>query len=608
MRRLEKLWATFRLGRALQLAFRAAPRLSLAYVVLLAAQGALPLAGLLAAQRAVDVIASGRGPTALGNALLWLGVATAVAALAAVLGSLSTFVSEALVQFVTDHVGDVIHRQSIALDLSFYEDPAFHDALHRAQQEAPYRPARIIQALAGLLRDAVSLAAMGALLGSLRWWLPSLLLLAAVPTVLVRLRFSNELFGWMRRTTQDERRYWYLHELLTSRFWAAEVRLFGLGGLFREGWSEARARLRSARLAISGRRSAGDGAAQVAAAAVTFGAFGFFAQQTLAGFISIGAFVAQFQAFQRGLVAFQGLLGALAELWEHNLFLSDLDDFLAVRPRVVESSSPQPFPNPVSKGIRFEAVTFRYRRDDSLSSPSRPALEGIDLEIRPGEILALVGPNGSGKSTLVKLLMRLYDPIEGRITVDGVDLRQFALEDLRRNVGTLLQDFGRYDFTARENIRLGDVTDPGDGSRIVNAARQAGALSEIENLPRGWETVLGASLEDGRDLSPGEWQRLALARALFRDAPILVLDEPSASLDPLAERDLFYRFHTLAAGRTAVFVSHRFSTVRAADRIAVLDQGRLVEQGSHEELLRARGLYARMWQGVRETLGSSRDQ
>ncbi len=597
----EKARRVLRLGRAFRLAWEAAPGLVVAQAALQTLSGALPLAGLLFTKLAIDAVvagaAAGGGPTAFRHALGWLVAAAAVTIASSALGNLTGVVSNAQSQIVTDHVLDGLHRRSVEIDLRFYEDPAYHDTLHRALQEAPSRPSRIVGELSQLAQSFVGLVAMGGFLATLRWWMTGLLLLAAIPGIAVRLGFSRKLLAFRREVTPDERRAWYHHWLMTGPASAAELRLLGLGALFRGRSTEIRRRLREKSLSLGRRKAAGEALAQAAGSTVVFGAFGFLAYQAVGGAFTVGAFVAYFQAFQRGLGALQGLLGSLAGLWEDNLFLSDFDAFLAITPNVVEPVQPVPFPRPLTRGLALESVSFTYRGSDS------PAISELSVCIRPGEIVALVGPNGSGKTTLVKLLLRLYDPDAGRITADGVDLRSLATADLRRSFAVLPQDFGRYAFTARENIWLGNTEAPSDSPRVLEAAELSGAREEVEALPNRWETVLGSWFGDGRDLSPGQWQKIALARTLFRNAPIVVLDEPSSALDPLAERELFDRFRTLAAGRTALFISHRFSTVRMADRILVLDQGRLVEDGTDEKLRSLGGLYARMRAAQGEVLG-----
>jgi ATP-binding cassette subfamily B protein len=299
--------------------------------------------------------------------------------------------------------------------------------------------------------------------------------------------------------------------------------------------------------------------------------------------------VMYFQAFQRGLGYLQGMLGGMAGLYEDNLFLRNLFEFLDLEPRVREPDHPVPVPRPMREGLAVDGVSFRY------PSTAGPVLEEVTLRVAPGEVVALVGANGSGKTTLVKLLCRLYDPDRGAVRIDGTDLRRFGVSELRRQFSVVFQDFVQYHLSARENIRLGNTALSGEDERVEEAARRAGVHERIERLSKGYDTTLGRWFEDGEELSLGEWQKVALARAFLRDAQVIVLDEPTSSLDAKSEYELFEGFRRLLDGRSAVLVSHRFSTVRMADRIYVFEGGRVLEEGSHDALMASGGLYASLY-------------
>jgi ATP-binding cassette subfamily B protein len=567
---------------------------TIASLALVFVQGLLPLLALYLMKLIVDAVTisltAADKIAAFRHVALLIGLAAGVALFKSLCQLLANVVKEAQALTVTDYMYDILHAKSIAVDLEYYENPQYFDTLHRAQHEGPHRPMHILNGLIRLGQSSISLIAIAGLLFFFHWAVALILFVAAVPGVLVRLRYSERMYRWERERTSVERKARYFNWLLTGDVHAKEIRLFGLGDLFIRGFSDMRKQLRRERLDITRKRSVADLVAEASATLAVFGSFGFIAYRTVQCVITLGDMVMYFGAFQRGLGYLRNMLGGLADLYENNLFLSDLYEFLDLEPKVKEPLHPSAVPQPMQKGIVFEHVSFHY------PTGNRTVLEDISLSISPGEVVALVGENGSGKTTLIKLLCRLYDPADGRITLDGIDLRQFETTALRREISVIFQDYVQYYLTARENIWFGNIKLPADHEQIASAARHAGADDLISRLPKGYDTILGKWFEDGEELSIGEWQKVALARAFLREAQMIVLDEPTSCLDAKTEYEVFKGFRQLLEGRAAILISHRFSTVRMADRIFVIEDGTIVESGTHEDLVQRGGKYAHLFE------------
>jgi len=579
-----------RLDRAVRFVWHAAPGWTLAAIALVTIQGALPLLTLYLMKLIVDAVTvSMTAPgkiAAFPHIMLLIGFAAGATLLNALFQQISGLVKEAQTLKVTDHMYDILHIKSTEVDLEYYEDSRYIDTLHRAQREGPYRPSHAIDGLVNLGRNGISLLAMVGLLFSFHWSVAVILFAATIPGILVRLKYSRKLFQWYHNQTQAERKSSYFNWMLTGETHAKEIRLFDLGDLFRHRFSNLRKALRRERLEISRKRSIAELIAQGFGTLAVFGSFGFIAYRTVQGFITLGDMVMYFQAFQRGLTHLKGVLGGVADLYEDSLFLSNLYEFLDIKPKVTKPLHPVPVPRPIKKGLMVENVSFKYPTGNG------NILKDVSLSINPGDVVALVGENGSGKTTLAKLLCRLYDPNEGAILLDGIDLRQFEPTALRRDISIIFQDYVKYHLTVRENIWFGNITLPAEHKNIEKAAFHAGADELITRLSKGYETTLGKWFEDGEELSIGEWQKIALARAFMRNAQLIVLDEPTSSLDAKSEYQVFNKFRQLLNGRSAVLISHRFSTVKMADRIFVFDDGRIKEQGTHDQLMALNGIYA----------------
>ncbi len=590
----DKIKHILRLDRAVRFVWQAGPGWTIASLALVILQGLLPLLTIYLMKLIVDAVAFGvHAPdkmSAFRHVALLIGIAGVTALFNAFCGMIAGLVREAQSLAIIDHMYDILHAKSIAVDLEFYENPKYFDTLHRAQREGPYRPTQILDDLIQLGRNGISLLAMVGLLFSFHWGMAAILFAAAIPGLFVRMKYSGKLYRWQRGRTPTERKANYLNWMLTGSMHAKEIRLFNLGRIFMEKFNKFRKQLRGERIEITRKRSIADFLAQGTGTVAVFFSFGFIAYRTVQGIITLGDLVMYFQAFQRGLNHLRDLLTGLAGLYENNLFLTNLYEFLDLEPTVQEPKHPIPFPRPMRKGIVFNQVDFQY------PIGNRQVLKGISFDISPGEVVAFVGENGAGKTTLIKLLCRLYDPRNGAITIDGIDLQAFSTISLRKEISVIFQDYAHYHMTARENIWYGNTTLPYMDNGIETAARYAGADTVISSLPRGYDTMLGKWFEDGEELSIGEWQKVALARAFLRDAQVIVLDEPTSAMDAKSEYEVFKGFRELLKGRTAVLISHRFSTVRMADRIFVFDNGKIKESGSHDELIRLGGDYARLFE------------
>jgi ATP-binding cassette subfamily B protein len=556
-------------------------------------QSVLPVAILYLTRQLVDYVSTSTTVSGAGDLprplLTWILLLLSVALLSVLSRSLAELASQEQAFRITEAVYDLIHSQSIAVDLGYYEDPTYFDTLHLAQLETPYRPTRILDSLNQILRNSLSLAGVIILLFSFNPLLGLILFLSVLPGGILRLRYVSKTVSYEQVQASNERRAWYYHWMMVDPGHAKEVRLFHLGDLFKTRFKSLRDEIRQGRLVLTRKRILVDFLSGSFSYLAMYGVLAFAAVITLRGAISIGDLLMIFLGYQAGVGFMQGMLNNLARLHEDGLFLRNFYRFLELQPAVQTPDRPVPIPDQIHRGITFDRVTFKYPRHDE------PALQDIRLTIPPGQVVALVGENGSGKTTLIKLLCQLYQPTSGRIILDGIDLRTVDPIRWRRQISVVFQDFVHYNLSALENVWFGDVNSQPELSQVSRAAAYSGAEPVIQGLPNGYRSNLGTWFEDGQELSAGEWQKIALARAFFRDASIVVLDEPSSALDPLAEAELFSKFRQLIGDRTAILVSHRFSTVRMADRICVFDGGRIIESGSHAELLEQSGHYARMF-------------
>ena len=583
-----------RLRESFTLILEAAPGWTIARSIILLLQGLLPLISLYFTKLIIDTLASSIGHANSNDIfrtsfLLLAGIVVASLGLS-VCKTFGEMIQVAQSQRIADYVEGRLYKKAIEIDLECYENSRYYDILRRAQQEASFRPEQILQHSTSVLQGGISIVAVLALLISLNWLIAIILILATIPAMLIRLRYSGVMYQWQRRKTEIQRQANYFSQILATNQFAKEIRIFNIGSFFLERFLEIRQSLYREKLTIVKRRALSGLIAQAVSALSILIVYGFIIEQTIRGVLDIGDLVLYQQAFKRGQDALALLVQNLSFLYEDNLFLVNLYEFFDLQSKQIISRKLHSVPKPIKNGIHFENVSFSY------PGSSRIALKDINLKISPGQTIALVGENGSGKTTLIKLLCRLYDVDEGKVTIDGIDIRDIDVNELRRQISIVFQDFARYNITAQENIWLGDNLLPNDDERIFEAARHSGADEVFHTLERSYQTVLGKQFGQGEELSGGQWQKVALARAFLRDSQIIVLDEPTSAMDPKSEEKVFSKFRELVQGQSAILVTHRLSTIIMADCIYVLSEGSIAEQGTHQDLMQKKGLYADLFE------------
>ncbi|MCZ2074917.1 MAG: ABC transporter ATP-binding protein/permease [Bryobacterales bacterium] len=550
----------------------------------------IPVSMLSISRLIIDSVVASTREEPLLPLFWWLVAAEfGLAALGGILGRSIGYFDSLLADQFTRHVSVRVMEHASRLDLASYEDPVFYDKLERARVQATDRIA-MIQAFGVMLQQAVVVVTLAGSILAFSPWLLLILIACVVPAFLGESHFAFLGYSLNFSQTPVRRQMDYLRVLGASKESAKELKLFGLSSFFTGRYAELSDVIYRQNVALAKRRLWAGSLLSLLASAGYYGAYAYVIYRTVTGDLSVGTMTFLAGAIAGASTNIQSIFATFSSIADQALFLTDLLQFFAVRPKVSSKPGALPAPRPIRDGFEFRNVSFAYPGN------SRLVLDSLNFRIEPGQRIALIGENGQGKTTIVKLLTRLYDPVSGQILLDGIDLREYDIEGLSREIGVIFQDFMRYEVSAAENIAMGRVEERNHLEKLESAARKSLADAVIRRLPRGYEQILGRRFEGGVDLSGGEWQKVALARAYLRDAQLLVLDEPTASLDARSEHEVFQRFAELTHGKMALLISHRFSTVRMADRIVVLENGRITEEGSHSRLMALGGRYSEMFE------------
>lgn len=571
----------------------AVPRLTIIWAILLVVQGLLP--GLtvyltkLTINSFIDANNSSDAFAHFNQTVLLFALTGSCILLAEVFRYLSDWTRSVQSEYFSDHLKNLTHIKAAEVDLEFYESPDYHDLMEQARGEAQSKPLALLESLGSVVQNSITLISFAALLFAYGWMVPLLLFAGTLPGLFISLKTDKRFHKWWKQTADKRRWLFYFDSMLTHSTAAAEMRLFDLSRRFRSRFQDLRESLRNDKFAHLRFQFSGKVVSNAVAMATGAAAVAWIGLQVFYRTATLGDLAVFFQVFSRGQLILGGLFNSLGQTVNHTLYLESLFRYLDLEPKIALSPTPIEFPREIKRGIRFRDVTFRY------PGAERAAVSNFNLFIPAGKIVAIVGVNGAGKSTLIKLLSRFYDPDSGAIEIEGIDLREFDVKHLRENISVLFQFPMQFHETAADNIALGAAAEEPTEAAIRAAAEYAGAHDFISRLPEKYQTLLGKWFVKGCELSGGEWQRMALARAYYRQSQLIVLDEPTSFMDSWAEADWFDRLRELAVGRMGFIITHRFTIAMRADTIHVMDQGNIIESGSHWELVNDGGFYADSW-------------
>jgi ATP-binding cassette subfamily B protein len=575
---------------SIKLVWRSAPGWALINIIISVLRSILPLILIWLIKGVIDGItsaAAAHGETVVN--ILWPVIAVVIVwFLDEAANDIGNYVRKKQSVKLESYMYGLLHAKAIKLDLIYFERPDYFDCLTRASREAPWRPNSILNNVISMFRGLLSLILIAGVLVFLHWTIALLLFAVNIPGIWLRFYYAGILYNFQKEQTPEARKTAYFNWLLTGDRPSRELRLFGLGNYFISLFKKSFLKTKEEEIRITRKRTFIELFSDLVKASAVLITLLYIARETIHGALTLGQMAMFLLAFRQGMVYIKEFFGSIAGLYEDSLFIGDTFEFLSLKENII-AVQPVVEVTGLNKSISAERLSFTYPGN------KEKTIDNFSFEIRKGEIIALVGPNGAGKSTLVRLLSRLYDPDSGSVKIDDTDIRHIEPDNYRKMFSVVFQDFMLYNLSAGENIRLGNIDEKKAEEKIVSSASASGINDLINNLPNGYSTAIGNLFDDSRELSWGEWQKIALARALFRDAPVLILDEPSSALDADTEFEIFSRFREIVRGRTSILISHRFTNVSLADRIIVLNKGTIAESGTHDELMSKKGIYYNMY-------------
>lgn len=589
-KRVNKLRSNLHLMRTLRLIWSVTRGRATYTAVMIIAESMLFLVSLYMFRKLVDAMAAPPGAAEKSALVIkYLIIAGCCTLLYVIMRSITAYITEMQASKITEYIDDRIHAAAVGLDLAFYESPAYFDTMKRARDAGPERPNAVLTNLADIAKSGMMLLVLGSVLVTISWILLPLMALFVLPTLMVRVNFADKLYQWRRAHTPMERKSAYLSSLITGDAAAKEVKAFGLGNYLRKSYLGIRMELLAERLKISRKTTINEIITTTLATLGLFACIGFICISTVQGRTTVGDVTLFLVVFPQLFTLMQALSSGISALYQNNIYVSNLYELFDLKVTLKEPEHPVQVPEGNAIGLSIEKLSFTYPH------AKETTLHDINLEVPAGKIVAVVGLNGAGKTTLIKLLSRLYDPTGGRITMGGVDIKEFNSDAFRKQVSVVFQDFGRYNVSAADNIRFGDIDADRPVADMERAARYSGADAFIKKFSSGYNTIMGRVFEDGREVSIGQWQKLAIARAFYSNSRFIVLDEATSALDAKAEQELFESFRSRIGNRGVLIISHRLSAVKHADHIYVMSEGKITQHGTHEELVSAAGEYSRLF-------------